>query len=120
MFLQHRRTEEIISAKRRHQEHELHKEQLRQEQEQMMELHRQELARMRIERKEAMKQATQATRHALQEQVRAQKEVAARAASEIAYMRDVEKEMATFKRNAVRQARCDHGLGFSNSHSCTK
>ncbi|KAL1496614.1 hypothetical protein AB1Y20_014218 [Prymnesium parvum] len=99
----HRRTMEILAAKNRHQQHAEQKEQLRLEQEQLIEQHRQELNRIREERKEAMRQATLATRQAMQEQVRAQKEISARAASEVAYMREVEQEMAIFKRNAVRQ-----------------
>uniref|UniRef100_A0A7S4JDE7 Uncharacterized protein n=1 Tax=Prymnesium polylepis TaxID=72548 RepID=A0A7S4JDE7_9EUKA len=99
----HRRTQEILAAKNRHHQHELHKEQARVEHEQMVDQHRQQLNRMREERKQAMAQTTETTRAALRDQVRAQKELAERAASEISYMRDVEQEMANFKRNAVRQ-----------------
>lgn len=67
--------------------------------------HRQMLSRMREERKETMQAAQEATLTALQEQARAQREVAARSASEISYMRDVEYEIANFKRNAVREVR---------------
>ena len=72
----------------------------------MMDQHRHQLNEMKAERKRAAAAAQGRTRQAMQEQARAQKELAARAASEIAYMRDVEQEMANFKRNAVRQVRC--------------
>jgi len=99
----HRRTMEILTAKNRHQQHEQQKEQARIEHERMVDQHREQLNRLREERRQAVAQATQATRQAMKDQVRAQKELAARAASEISYMRDVEQEMANFKRNAVRQ-----------------
>ena len=94
---------EILTAKNRHKQHAQQKEQARIEHEQMVDQHRQQLYALREERQRAMRQASEATRLAMQDQVRAQKELAARAVSEIAYMRDVEQEMANFKRNAVRQ-----------------
>jgi len=99
----HRRTMEILAAKNRHQQHERQKEQNRAEHEQMVAEHRQMLSRMREERKETMLAAQEQALAHVQEQARTQKELAARSASEIAYMRDVEQEIANFKRNAIRQ-----------------
>lgn len=94
---------EILAAKNRHQQHERQKEQNRAEHEQMVAEHRQMLSRMREERKETMLAAQEQALAHVQEQARTQKELAARSASEIAYMRDVEQEIANFKRNAIRQ-----------------
>ena len=94
---------EILTAKNRHQQYEQQKELARQNNEQAVGQHREILKQMREERKEAMQAAQEASLAALREQVRQQKEVAARSASEISYLRNVEHEIANFKRNAIRQ-----------------
>ena len=104
---QHRRTQEILSAKNRHHQDQVHKDKLKNEQTELVDAHREELSRLREERRQAIVASKEEIAIERQVQVRLSKEQAARNADAIAHERAAGLNAAMYKRNEVRKVEAE-------------
>lgn len=105
--LQHRRTQEILTAKNRHYQQHKEKEQAKLAQEQVIEHHKEELSRVREERKQALQASKAAATLERQGLARLNKEMALRNADAIAHARAAELNANMYKRNEVRKVEAE-------------
>jgi hypothetical protein len=103
----HRRTQEILSAKNRHQQQMTSRDKMKNEHGDLVEEHRLALGKLREERKQAMQAAKEATALERQSLGRSNREQAQRNAEAIAHQRAAELNHAMYKRNEVRKVEAD-------------
>lgn len=104
----HRRTQEILAAKNRHQQQQSEKDKVRHEHDELVEAHREALSVIREERKQATQAAKMSSALERQTMARTNKEAALRNSEAIAQQRASELNKAMFKRNEVRKVSEQH------------